>query len=55
MKKRIFESWRTSLIGVALLGVAIAGAWFGKWTFAEATAFIPFIAGAFLMKDKKTP
>ena len=51
MKNRIFKNKVSSIIGLILLIISGAFFWFGKITWGEFTAFIPFCLGLLWVKD----
>lgn len=51
MKDRVFKNWRTSLLGLALIGVSTAALFMGYATFEQFAAFLPFCLGFIYVKD----
>ncbi len=51
MKARLILSWRTSILGVVLLIVAIVLLFLRHISFSEFTAFLPTILGLLYVKD----
>jgi len=51
MKARLILSWRTSILGVALLVLAIILLFTRYISFSEFTAFLPTILGLLYVKD----
>lgn len=51
MTNRIFKNWKSSLIGIILLISAGAFCWFGKITFTEFAAFVPFCLTLIYVQD----
>jgi len=51
MKLRLIKSWRTSILGIVLLIVAIVLLFLKHIGFSEFTAFLPTILGLLYVKD----
>jgi uncharacterized membrane protein len=51
MKVRLFQSWRTSILGVVLLVLSIVLLFCRIIGFSEFTAFLPTVLGLLYVKD----
>ena len=51
MTERIFKNWKTSIIGVIILGIAGLAVFTDRATLAEASAFMIAGFGLFFLKD----
>ena len=51
MKARLILSWRTSILGVALLVISVILLFTRMIAFSEFTAFLPTILGLLYVKD----
>ena len=51
MKLRLIQSWRTSILGIVLLIVAVVLLFLKHIGFSEFTAFLPTILGLLYVKD----
>jgi len=51
MKKRVFENWKTSLIGLVLLALTISAVVYKYATWDQAMMFVPFCVGLMYVKD----
>ena len=51
MKERLFKNWRTTSLGLILLGVGIAMLLTGKASLTEFAVFLPFVFGLMFIKD----
>lgn len=51
MIDRIFKNWKTTTIGLAIIGVSIALVFIGRAALTEALAFITGGVGLFFAKD----
>lgn len=51
MKERIFKNWRTSLVGLALIGIASTALFLKIASFEQFVAFLPFCLGFIYIKD----
>lgn len=48
---RVFKNWKTSMVGVIIMGGSIGTVFTGKATLTEAGAFIVLAIGFFFLKD----
>ena len=55
IKERIFGNWKTSALGLLVLGVGFVFVWFGKITMPEFTAFVTGALALLLSKDENHP
>ena len=51
MKKRVFENWKTSLIGLVLLALTGIAVIYRYATWDQAMLFVPFCIGLIYVKD----
>lgn len=51
MNDRIIGNWKTTLIGIVLMLVALAFVWYGRITWGEFSAFLPTVFGLIWVKD----
>lgn len=50
---RVFKNWKTSLVGMLILGGSLAAVFTGKATLTEAGAFMVMGLGFFFLKDSR--
>lgn len=53
IKQRIFDNWKTTTLGIAVLGVGFAFIWFEKITMPEFTGFVTGAVALLIAKDGK--
>ncbi len=51
MVERIFKNWKTSILGILVIGSSLAAVFLGKASLTEAGAFITLGIGFFFLKD----
>ncbi len=51
MSERIFKNWKTTLLGLIIIGASLAAVFTGKASLTEAGAFITLGIGFFFLKD----
>ena len=51
MVDRIFKNWKTSLLGLIIIGASLTAVFIGKASLTEAGAFITLGIGFFFLKD----
>jgi hypothetical protein len=53
IKQRIFDNWKTTLLGIVVLAVGFVFIWFEKITMPEFTAFVSGALVLLIAKDGK--
>ena len=53
IRQRIFENWKTTVLGVVILAVGFGFIWFEKITLPEFTAFVSGALVLLISKDGK--
>lgn len=53
IKQRIFDNWKTTLLGIVVLAVGFGFIWFEKITLPEFTAFVSGALVLLIAKDGK--